>query len=101
MAGPNLPINVDTTYADSTADASVKTHQQHHDSIHTIINRFDLTPPTVGQTVIASAGASWVYANSVTSPTGPQRVWVRTLAQGFPTAGDGALDGDLLFIDNS
>lgn len=42
MAGPGLPVNIDTTYADSGTDASVKTHQQHHDLAHTIANDFDL-----------------------------------------------------------
>ena len=27
------------------------------------------------------------------------KVWVRTAAQGFPTSADGAIDGDLLFMD--
>lgn len=46
MAGPGLPVNVDSTYSDDTGDASVKLHQQHHDSIHTIANRHDLTAPS-------------------------------------------------------
>lgn len=33
MAGPGLPVNIDTTYTDSGTDASVKLHQQHHDLI--------------------------------------------------------------------
>lgn len=42
MAGPGLPVNIDTTYADSGTDASVKTHQQHHDLLHTVVNDFDV-----------------------------------------------------------
>lgn len=33
-----LPVNIDTVYADDGADASVKLHQQHHDTIHAAIN---------------------------------------------------------------
>lgn len=36
-----LPVNIDTTYADSDAEPSVKTHQQHHDVIHAAVNAFD------------------------------------------------------------
>ena len=42
MAGPGLPVNIDTTYADSGTDASVKLHQQHHDAIGGIVNDFDV-----------------------------------------------------------
>ena len=35
---PNLPVNIDTSYADSPQDASFKTHQQHHDVIHGYLN---------------------------------------------------------------
>ena len=38
---PNLPVNIDTSYADSPQDASFKTHQQHHDVIHGYINEND------------------------------------------------------------
>jgi len=41
MAGPNLPVNVDATYADSGTDTTVKLHQQHHDAIHDIVNKID------------------------------------------------------------
>lgn len=41
MASPHLPVSIDTTYADSNTDASVKVHQQHHDLIHTVVNVFD------------------------------------------------------------
>ncbi len=32
-----LPVNLDTTYADSGTDASVKLHQQHHDTLHAAV----------------------------------------------------------------
>ena len=35
---PNLPVNIDTSYADSLQDASFKTHQQHHDTVHALLN---------------------------------------------------------------
>ena len=41
MAGPGLPENIDATYDDDAGDESVKTHQQHHDVIHDIVNKFD------------------------------------------------------------
>lgn len=41
MAGPGLPVNVDTTYSDSSGDPSVKAHQQHHDTLHAWANLFD------------------------------------------------------------
>jgi hypothetical protein len=36
-----LPVDIDATYADSSADDSVKLHQQHHDAIHAVVNAFD------------------------------------------------------------
>jgi hypothetical protein len=33
-----LPVNIDSTYADSGTDASVALHQQHHDTIHAGVN---------------------------------------------------------------
>jgi hypothetical protein len=41
MAGPGLPVNVDTSYADSGTDASVQLHQAHHDAVHNVVNDFD------------------------------------------------------------
>lgn len=53
MAGYNYPTNVDSTYADSGTDPTVQLHQQYHDGIHTIINKFDKdATPTVGQTLV-------------------------------------------------
>lgn len=40
MAGPGLPVNVDNTYPDDGTTPSVKLHQQHHDTIHAILNTF-------------------------------------------------------------
>lgn len=53
MAGPNLPVNVDVTYPDSGTDSSVKTHQQHHDAIHAIVNLIDKdAAPSNGDTLL-------------------------------------------------
>lgn len=41
MAGPGLPVNIDATYPDSGTDPSDKIHQQHHDAIHAIVNKWD------------------------------------------------------------
>jgi hypothetical protein len=53
MAGPNLPVNIDASYPDSS-DASVKAHQQAHDAIHGVVNAFDTTigAATTGQVPI-------------------------------------------------
>jgi len=42
MAGPGLPVNIDTTYADSGTDPSVKIHQQNTDAVHNVVNDFDI-----------------------------------------------------------
>lgn len=49
-----LPVNVDSTYADSGTDASVALHQQHHDTIHKTINALP-----DGQGVIAQTGGTF------------------------------------------
>jgi hypothetical protein len=60
VAGPNLPVTVDAAYPDGT-DPSVKEHQQHHDAIHELLNRFDLAAPTDGQTLVwVSAVGRWL-----------------------------------------
>jgi hypothetical protein len=60
VAGPNLPVTVDAAYPDGT-DPSVKEHQQHHDAIHELLNRFDLAAPTDGQTLVwVSAVGRWM-----------------------------------------
>lgn len=41
MAGPNLPVNIDTTYGEDVGDASQQLHQQHHDAVHAIVNELD------------------------------------------------------------
>lgn len=46
MAGPGLPVNLDTTYADDGGDATVQLHQAHHDAVHAIVNAIDTTVPS-------------------------------------------------------
>lgn len=41
MASKNLPINIDSTYADDPADPSVQIHQALHDDIAEVVNLFD------------------------------------------------------------
>lgn len=70
MASSNLPVTVDSTYADSTDDPSIKIHQQHHDAIHKIVNLIDKDAvPTDGQVLVWSA-ASGTYVPKTVS-TGP------------------------------
>jgi hypothetical protein len=40
VTSPGLPVNIDTTYADDGADASVKAHQIYHDTVHALANEF-------------------------------------------------------------
>lgn len=63
MAGPGLPVNIDSSYADSGTDASIQLHQQHHDTIHTIINAVDTALPA---TSVLLAG---VVGNNQTGTT--------------------------------
>lgn len=37
----DLPVNVDTAYADDATHADVKLHQQHHDALHFLYNFFE------------------------------------------------------------
>jgi hypothetical protein len=101
MAGPNLPVNVDTNNADSTTDPSVKLHQQHHDAIHAAVNRLDTATPQVGQLMMWN-GSTWVGVTPsyVQNMGGVARIWGRTAAQGLPTIAESA-DGDYAFVDPS
>lgn len=63
MAGPGLPVDIDTAYSDDAGDASVALHQQHHDAIHAIVNAIDTAVPA---TPILLTG---VVANNQTGTT--------------------------------
>jgi len=101
MAGPNLPTNIDSTYGDSTTDASVKVHQQQHDVIHAVVNRFDTASPSVGQLLVWN-GNTWVptSVSYVVNKGGVGALWGRTAAQGLPTIAESA-DGDYALVDPS
>lgn len=69
MAGPNLPTNVDATYPDN-GDPSAAAHQQAHDVVHRVVNRFDVdAAPADGQiyTYSASLGVFRPLAPAVTA----------------------------------
>lgn len=51
----DLPIDIDTTYADSGTDASVQAHQQHHDALHGFHN---LRKSDSAVNTVAASGAS-------------------------------------------
>lgn len=51
-----LPVNIDTSYADNGADASVKVHQQHHDVIHGGLQRIDLKAGYASLPAFSQAG---------------------------------------------
>jgi hypothetical protein len=52
----DLPVDIDATYADDSSDASVKAHQQHHDSVHALYNDIAGATPDLGARGIAAAG---------------------------------------------
>jgi hypothetical protein len=54
MAGYNLPVNADATYADSVSDPSVKIHQQHHDIVASFVRTFD-------KDITPADGQTWVW----------------------------------------
>lgn len=70
-AAPNLPVNIDTTYADSGTDASVKTHQQHHDTLHAVVNSIYLanigTTKTAAFTIAQANSGEVIPVNVSTS----------------------------------
>jgi hypothetical protein len=43
MAGPALPVTIDSSYSNSNTDSTVQLHQQHHDALHRVVNTFDST----------------------------------------------------------
>jgi hypothetical protein len=61
MAGPGLPVTVDSTWADSATDASVKQHQQHHDALHAFANRYDVDAVPSGGQVPTFDATSGLY----------------------------------------
>jgi len=81
MAGPGLPVNIDSFYADSGTDPSVKIHQQNSDIVHTYVNKHDASflTGTSGQylgynssglVVPTSAVVATNYATVAPAPSG-------------------------------
>jgi hypothetical protein len=52
----DLPVNIDTTYADDGGDASVQEHQSHHDTLHGLFNAIDGATPDPSSLGLAAAG---------------------------------------------
>jgi hypothetical protein len=82
MASPGLPVTIDTTYADSGSDPSVKIHQQNHDTIHAMLNRLDNAAPAIGYAYVGSStslmvlvpvvlASKWNPATSLYEPLKP------------------------------
>lgn len=60
----SLPTNIDTSNADDGTRPTVKTHQQHHDTIHAEVNRLTLGQPVwVGTVAPADNTMLWVDIN--------------------------------------
>lgn len=53
----NLPVDIDATNADDGTRPTVKTHQQHHDTVHAEVNRLSIGSPVVAVTSEAEADA--------------------------------------------
>ena len=64
----DLPVNIDTTYADDGGDASVQEHQAHHDSLHVLFNAIDGATPDPSSLGLAETSVSAV-AETTTSRT--------------------------------
>lgn len=86
MAGPALPVNIDSTYADSATDASVKLHQQYHDTIHSIVNQFDTGLGTAG------VGNVLAWNGSAYAPSSATTAGAIVIPETYGAVGDGATD---------
>jgi hypothetical protein len=62
-----LPVNIDSTYADSGSDASVALHQQHHDTIHGAVNH--LAGGAQGQVPVKQSSTDYDFG-LITPPWG-------------------------------
>jgi hypothetical protein len=65
----SLPVNIDATYADDAGDASVKLHQQHHDTVHEFVDRFDTayTPSSSADAIVTVAASDTPAAQKANS----------------------------------
>ena len=90
MARPNLPINIDTTYGDSAADASIRAHQLHHDAIHAVVNDFDMqNAVTAGYVPIGNGSALITRTLTATDVTSTVNV---VNVRDFGAVGNGSSD---------
>lgn len=82
MPGPGLPVNLDSTYADDGADATVKLHQQYHDTVHGFVNEFD--------TATRAALNLWVRntANTLFEPVAGESKHIPSVTFGVTAGGD-------------
>ncbi len=78
-----LPVNVDTTYADSGTDASVKIHQQNHDLVHDALQK---TPAKIRAEVEAELVAG---TNVTITPAGTGATRTLTIASTSSGGGGG------------
>jgi len=65
----DLPVNIDSTYADDGEDASVQEHQEHHDTLHALHNAIDgasSDPSSVGLAALDGA----TFTGAVLLPDG-------------------------------
>lgn len=65
MGSPGLPQSLASTFPDSEQDDSIRLHQEHHDAVHRIVNRFDTR---LGS---AAVGDLLAWNGSVYYPRGP------------------------------
>ena len=85
MAGPNLPVTIDATYADSNTDPAAKTHQQHHDVIHSMLNQFDRDSLKTDGMVLAWDDATQLWVpTSLTASDGSSIITPTTYATAAP-----------------
>ena len=84
MPYTSLPVNVDTTYPDSGTDASVKVHQQHHDTIHATLNTGTLVLSSVQSASYTLAMADEYKAVEFTGSTAQTLTVPTNAAVAFP-----------------
>jgi hypothetical protein len=74
MGSRNLPVNVDSAYADDATHPDVKVHQQHHDVVHEFVNLWDDAAPGDGFIPFYNdSNGLWEYIDpEIAGSPGPQ-----------------------------
>lgn len=74
MPSRDLPVNIESQYADSLTDPSRKIHQGHHDVIHAFVNLFDDGAPPDGAVFfyVAATGLWTAIDPAISGSPGPQ-----------------------------